>query len=114
MIQLFVTAADKDTANQYVRDNIDHGAGDTFTVNKQDVSGNQYCVIALPDNGSDYTTKMVAQFGLQDIADAEEILPTPVEIAPAPVVEVAPMEAAIPVATPAPELQESTSAPEGG
>ena len=42
MIYIQIPASDKDLANQWVRDNVDHSGDDTFVVNKQDDFGNEY------------------------------------------------------------------------
>jgi len=57
---IYITIPDfmKDTFNQYIRENIDLGGGDTFTVNKQDAEGNLYCAISLPEDDSPYMIKM--------------------------------------------------------
>lgn len=70
MIYIQITAAEKDVANQWVRDNVDHSGDDTFVVNKQDDLGNEYCLISLPDNGSDYNNKMIEHFGVWDRIEA--------------------------------------------
>jgi hypothetical protein len=120
MIYIGVTQDLIAESNQYVIDNIDPTAENTFIVNMENVTtGVQYAVISLPDNHSTYNNKMVRHFGIIDISEltptaavaiddaAPGEIPTPVEVAPA--TEEVPEPAAH-----APEEQESTSALEGG
>jgi hypothetical protein len=69
MVYIVIDSSTKDEANQYVRDNIEHGATDTFTENFKG-----QCVISLPDNGTEYTEKMKEHFGFsEEMPEVEQI-----------------------------------------
>lgn len=69
MIYLLINSTDKETANQYVCDNIDLGSTDTFTENFKGK-----CLISLPDDGSDYTEKMKTKFGYtEELPELQEL-----------------------------------------
>lgn len=64
MIYIQINASDKDVANQWVIDNCDPLATETFIVNKQDEIGNEYCLISLSNDDSEYNQKMIDHFGI--------------------------------------------------
>ena len=72
MIYLFCKAEEAEVNNQWVRDNCDPSAEDTFVPNKIDSDGNEFCLISLPDNDSLYNQKMIAQFGSYNKDPREE------------------------------------------
>ena len=68
MIYICISEAEKDAANQWVRENCDFsGKNDTFVVNRKDPDSNEgYCLISIVDNDQDYASKMKNHFGYTD------------------------------------------------
>lgn len=63
MIYLTIPIGSKDGANKWCRENVDPH-GDTFTENQEDKSTrDRYCLISIPDDGSEYAEKLKKQFG---------------------------------------------------
>lgn len=63
MIYICVDQKDIASANQWVKDNIDHEGGDkTFMPNYKDSNGTLVAVIGIIDNGSEYSEQMKSRF----------------------------------------------------
>ena len=69
MIYITTKAADAGTNNQWVIDNLDPAGSSTFVPNRQDSMGAQWCLISLPDNGSDFVEGMKSHFGFTSRPD---------------------------------------------
>lgn len=80
MLYFTIPAENAEAENKWIIENLDHGAGDSFVVNKEDEAGNQFCVISIPDDGKSYTTTMKEHF-----ADYIDVAPMGEE--PKPVME---------------------------
>lgn len=65
MIYITIPANRIIEANTFVK-TIDPTAVDSFVVNQVDELGNEFCLISLPDNGSEYNKKMVEHFSKSD------------------------------------------------
>ena len=60
--------------NKWIKDNLDKFSDtDTFIINKEDDSGNEFAVISIPDDGSTYAEEMKKHFDKEfDIEDLEK------------------------------------------
>lgn len=64
MIYLSIRKENIEEANKWCKENVDFQGGEnTFTLNKVDRDGNKFCLISLPDDGSEYNKKMIEKFG---------------------------------------------------
>jgi hypothetical protein len=67
---IYVTIKDNkaEQATKWVTDRFPN-AGDTFVVNKQKKNKQKFCVVSLPDDGSEFTEALKDHFGYTDYVD---------------------------------------------
>lgn len=63
MIFICISDTDREAYNDWIRENVDPTAKETFVTNREDPeTGDKYCLISIVDNGSEYSEAMKVQF----------------------------------------------------
>ena len=73
MIYISIPASEIESANAWCKENVDPH-GDTFVVNQESQdTGEKYCLISIPDDGSPYAEAMKKRFGSIEKTPRQEV-----------------------------------------